>query len=423
MAAARVPRPWISEAGGIFGGRVGITKPLGREIDVVRDRVRYQLLVAFAAYITLGSQDGALGVLLPSLQRHYGLTPRTVSVLFLFSTAGYLLGAPASGLLIGRLGWRRYLMLGGGALVAGMGSIALVPPWLAVLLALVVVGAGVSVIDAGLNAYVTGLPDNTARLNYLHAGYGAGAMIGPLLASGVLAASGRWNWVYGLIAAGYALSFLGFAIVFGAQRVGEPARRPPLEVRNSNPLIASLRLPSVWLAASLLFVYVGVEFSTGSWTYSILTVGRGQSPLVSGWLVSGYWTGLMLGRIGFGRVPRRYGRARLIRACLAGVFVGLLTLWLAPGLVFAGIGLVVMGVSLGPIYPTTIASVPSLVPERLLPSAVGILSSLGAMGAAIFPWLAGMVAGSASLGSVLPFVLAWTIVMAGLGVAVHRIGS
>jgi len=57
-------------------------------------------------------------------------------------------------------------------------------------------GFGVGIIDAGLNAYIAGLPDNTAPLNYLHAFYGVGALRGPVIASAILAIGLGWNFVY-----------------------------------------------------------------------------------------------------------------------------------------------------------------------------------------------------------------------------------
>jgi fucose permease len=83
-----------------------------------------QIGVAFAALMFIGTNDGAVGVLLPSLQDHYILDKRTVSFLFFAGTCGYLMAAFSSGLLVEWLGRRLFLTLGGAALFIGMVTIA-----------------------------------------------------------------------------------------------------------------------------------------------------------------------------------------------------------------------------------------------------------------------------------------------------------
>ena len=67
-------------------------------------------------------------------------------------------------------------------------------------------------------------------------------------------------------------------------------------------LRTTLRSPLVWLCAIFLLIYVGVEVSLGAWSFSLLTGGRGIATLQAGWMVSGYWFGLTLGRFILARV-------------------------------------------------------------------------------------------------------------------------
>jgi fucose permease len=367
-----------------------------------------QLAVAFGAFVFIGTQDGAVGVLLPSLQAHYALTKGTVSVMFFASTIGYLLAALSTGLLVDRLRWRAFLTLGGIAAVSGAGTIATVPAWAIVLLALVSTGFGIGVIDAGLNAYIASLPDNAAPLNYLHACYGMGALLGPLLASSILAGGWAWNRVYVVLASAALVFVAGFALIFRAPRPVEP----PRESRAREPLLSAvIALPIVWLGACFLLLYVGLEVSLGSWMFSLLTEDRGAPTLLAGSFVSAYWAGLMLGRLLLGSVTRRLGNVAMIQLCLAGVVVGVLLLWLVPLAWIDAAALVLIGFSLGPIFPTTIAFMSQLVPARLLPSAIGLMASLGAAGASLFPWLAGMLADRAGIWIILPFALGLTALL------------
>jgi fucose permease len=362
--------------------------------------------LAFGAFIAIGLNDGGTGVLLPSLQAQYQVDKATISLLFLAGSAGYLGAAFMSGLLVEWLGLRRFLLLGALACLLGTGLLSTAPPFVAVLLALIGLGFGVAILDAGLNAYIAGLPGAAPLLNYLHAFYGAGALLGPLVASAILAAAWGWSRVY-LVWAAVSLSLLaGIAVIF--QR---PAAPPAAE--GPNVLLAALRQRAVGLAALFLMLYVGSEVSLGSWSYSFLTEERHLADLPAGWAVSGFWLGLTLGRLILGRLADRLGQARLIQGCLAGLAAGVLLVWLAPAGALAALGLVLAGFSLGPIYPTSIALLATLVPARLLPSAVGFVASAGSVGAAFFPWLAGNLAARFGLWILLPYVLALSVALLG----------
>ena len=158
--------------------------------------LRTQIGLAFFAFILIGSNDGALGVLIPSIQAHYSVNKATVALLFLSATLGYLVAAFNSGLLVEKLGNRRFLILGVTAFLLSAVTLSLMPPFLVLLLILLPLGFGIATLDAGLNAYIAGFPRNTALLNYLHAFYGTGALLGPIVASTILAIGLGWNSVY-----------------------------------------------------------------------------------------------------------------------------------------------------------------------------------------------------------------------------------
>jgi len=163
-----------------------------RGIDAKRLRfAQLQVGLAFSAFILIGANDGALGVLIPSMRLHYGVDIATIGLLFLFQTIGYLIAAFNSGLLVEKLGNRRFLVLGVASFLLGVGALSLMPSFVIVLIMMLPLGFGVAIIDAGLNIYIASMPRNAALLNYLHAFYGTGALLGPVIASAFLAM--RWG--------------------------------------------------------------------------------------------------------------------------------------------------------------------------------------------------------------------------------------
>ncbi len=388
-----------------------------RESATVADSLpalpRGPITLAFATTLVIGASDGATGVLLPSLQRYYGVGKGTISLLFLATVIGYLTASFTSGTVADRLGHRRALALGAVALAVGAASVSVHPPLIAVLIAALVSGFGFGTLDVGINVYIAAFPHSAGLLNYLHAFYGGGALLGPLIASGVLANGQPWNRMYLLwMAAGIAL-LVGFLRLFPVATPTAPAR-DAIPDAEGNVFRAALRLRVVQFGALFLLFYVGVEVTLGSWAYSFLTEVRHGNPLHSGWVTSGYWLGLTLGRLVAATIATRFtfDNVRLIRYCLVGVFAGVLLVWLAPISAATVIGLLVVGFSLGPIFPTTISLLPALVPGRLVQSAVGFLAGTGSAGAALFPWIAGVIAQTAGLGSLMPYLVTLTGAMA-----------
>src|SRR5881392_2411852 len=102
--------------------------------------LRTQIGLAFFAYILIGSNDGALGVLIPSIQAHYSVNKATVALLFLSATLGYLVAAFNSGLLVEKLGNRRFLILGVVSFLLGVGTLSLMPQFMVILIMMLPLG-------------------------------------------------------------------------------------------------------------------------------------------------------------------------------------------------------------------------------------------------------------------------------------------
>ncbi len=369
---------------------------------------RQQIVLAYVAFVLIGAHDGAIGALLPSMRADYRLAAAIVALLFVSQTIGYLLVSFNMGGFIARLGIRRFLAGGTLLFTVGTGVVALHPPqWVGVLLAGIFIGSGLATLDAGLNAYLASVPNNGAALNYLHACYGGGALLGPLVATGLLTLHAPWNATYAV----WALSGVGIALsLWSILRV--PVGVPTTDAQEVR-VVAPWRLRFVASGALFLLVYVGLEASLGSWGFSVLHEARAVPLLTAGWVISSYWGGLTLGRIILARRVGRVGEARMITECLIGTGVGIALAVLIPNGVGTSIALPIIGFFLGPIFPTMIALASQRIPARMLAGSIGFLTSLGITGSALVPWLAGNVIGRAGLGALFPFAL---VLMVPLGI-------
>src|SRR5579872_2175060 len=93
------------------------------------------LVVAFFGFVLVGISGGAAGVLLPSLSAFYHVDNAVIGLLFILSSTGYFLAALNGGLLVERLGLRRFLLLGTVIVAIGVFGFSLEPPFALALVA------------------------------------------------------------------------------------------------------------------------------------------------------------------------------------------------------------------------------------------------------------------------------------------------
>ncbi|MFD7654133.1 MFS transporter [Actinosynnema sp. NPDC059797] len=363
--------------------------------------------LAYATFALIGLGTGAGGVLLVEQMDDYGVDRATIGLTFFTASAGFMVAGATAGALLHRFGYRATLVAGG-ALYTLTALVTAARPAFAVLVLLqLAIGYAAGLLESALNARLASLPGATALLNRLHAFFGVGALLGPVLATRVLAHA-PWPAVWLVLGLASAPLVAGFLVAHPGPAPGTSRERVP-----GGLAAAALRQPGVLLGAVLLTVYVGLELGVGNWAFSHLVDSRGLSDQLAGYAVGGYWLGLTLGRFLISPVAARLGLTDtgLMTACLAGVAAAAVV-WSLPGA--AVVGLALLGFFLGPVFPTTMALVPRLTTERLAPAAIGVVNAGSVVGGAALPWLAGALAQGAGAWALVPFAAALAVVQLGV---------
>lgn len=342
--------------------------------------VQLPAALAFAAFISLGLPDGVLGVAWPSIRGAFRLPLDALGILIAVTTVGYLAASFCGGAILRRLPIGSLLALSTAAASAALLGVAIAPGWPMILTCGVLAGLGGGAVDAGLNAY--GARHFSARtLNWLHACFGLGATIGPLVATAVLGTGLDWRWSYALVgSAQLLLAATFFATRHRWQGAAEPdaAAHPALTA----PILDTLRRLPAWLGMASFFVYSGVELAVAQWSFTLLTLGRDIPATTAGLFVSLYWGSLMAGRVLFGAIADRLPLAPAIRACVAASILGAALLWLGSTAAASLLGLMVIGFALAPIFASLISLTPRRVGAAHADSAIGFQIAAAALGGA-----------------------------------------
>ncbi|PCH38265.1 MFS general substrate transporter [Wolfiporia cocos MD-104 SS10] len=362
-------------------------------------------------YFLEGWNDGSLGPLLPRLQSHYKIGFDVISLLFVFMALGFIGGAMANVYLNHYIGFGKVVVLGATLQLVGYIMIAPGGPFPVMCAGVTFAGFGIAMQMAQANGFVGSLSGNTRlKFGILHSCYGLGAFVSPLVATH-FASAPHWSYHY-LIAACIAVSnVVILASVFRFRNqddVMAEAGEAPTEIStsssNDNLYHQILRLKEVHLLSLFCLIYVGVEVSIGGWIVTFIEDKRGGGSS-AGYISSGFFGGLMLGRIVLMWLNHKLGeRWSIIVYGL--VVIGLeITVWVVPSLVENAVAVAVVGLLLGPMYPIMMNHSTSILPKWLRTGSMGYIAGIGQTGSAVLPLLTGVLASKLGIGAMQPLVI------------------
>lgn len=345
-------------------------------------RRRSVLLVAFAAFVMLGLADGSLGVAWPSMRSTFGRGVSELGALLAIASVGYLTASTAYGRIHARLGTGAALGTGCTLMAAGMLGIAGAPVWSVIALSAVLLGIGGGLVDSGMNAHAA-LEFDLRSINLLHASFGVGATLGPVLITISLTAGTTWRGGY----AAMALAQAAMALAIWRSRSRWTSRPPQADDDRK----VTVRRARVVLLLALFFVYTGAEVGVGQWAYTLLNEGRGMSTAVAGGWVAGYWAGLTVGRFLVSAVGNRVSPSHTLNASVVTALIGVGLLWWDPA--GAGfVGLPVAGIGFAAIFPTLVSLTPPRIGRDRSTRMVGYQLAAANLGVASIPWALGLLA-------------------------------
>lgn len=362
------------------------------------------LLLAYLAFVSLGLPDGLIGVGWPSIRADFGVPTEAVGLVLTAGTAGYLTSSVLAGFTLARLGvgW----LLAGSTLLASLAltGYALTPGLALMVGCALVLGLGSGAIDSGLNAYAAGA-FGPRHMNWMHAFFGLGVALGPLIMTGALSAGLSWRWGYGLVATAQLALAAAFALTVRAWRDRAPAREPAGAAAGAAPAAPpaatsvreTLRLPAVWIGALAFAVYVAIEVAAGLWAFLLLTEGRGLGAAVAGVCVSGYWGSLFVGRVVQGVVAERLGAGLVLRGSLLGMAVGAVLIAVPAPAWLAVVGLFVVGFAAAPVFPLLTLTTVDRVGAAHADRTIGLQIAAAGLGGALVPAGIGVLLGNTSV--------------------------
>lgn len=354
------------------------------------------LVLAALGFVSLGLPEGMLGVAWPSIRAAFDLPLDALGLLIATFAAGYFAASAVSGRVIGHFGIGSVLAISCGLTGTCLIGYAISASWSAMVALAAFLGLGAGTIDGGLNTYAA-MAYGPRTLNWMHAAFGLGAAVGPLIMTAILSAGLAWNIGYAVIAIAQLGLATGYSLTRRQYGSSSAGRSEPVErQRARGSMRGLLRQPALWLSLGLFFVYVGMEAGTGQWSFSLFTLSRDMAAVLAGALVSAYWASLTIGRVVFGALVPGFGSERLLRGCMLAAILAAGLLW-ANIPVVSWLAVVMLGLSFAPIFPVLIAETPARLGRAQAANAIGLQVAAAVAGGAVLPGLLGVLAARLSL--------------------------
>ena len=362
---------------------------------------KYRILAACLMNFCGGLSDSGPGALIPYLEKEYHIGYAVVSLIFVTNAIGFLSAVSLTNALQARLGRAKAYVVAEVTLTVAYTMLSCRPPFPVVVVAFFFIGLGFAFNLALNNVFCASFANSTTTLGFLHGAYGIGGTLGPLMATALVTHARPWSSFYFIT---LAVTLVNLSLAFFTFRTYEldtpSAAHQPLRPTNSNPagskrtqLKNALANRTTILGACFIFAYQGAEVSISGWVISFLINYRHSSPARVGYVTSGFWGGITLGRFALSHPADRFvGKRRSTIILTVGALLFQLLVWLVPNVVGEAVAVSLVGLLLGPVYPLAMAVLSQLIPRESQLSSLSAVSALGSSGGAVAPFFTGLLA-------------------------------
>ena len=341
------------------------------------------LIVIYVAFIGLGVPDSLIGSAWPAIHTELGIPVEMVSVLTFLISGCTVLSSMFSTRILNKLGTAKVTAFSTAMTALSLLGFSLVPSfWFMIPLA-IVLGLGAGAIDSGLNNYVA-LHCKASHMNFLHCFYGVGVSLSPYIMSQAFSNVG---WRGGYRYAFYVQFAIALLLIFSV----------PLWKKNSSTqetdeesgvtlsiaeMIKKSEVRQVWI---IMLMTNAIEYACGVWGSTYLVEEKGFEIEHGALALTVYYVGMSIGRFVSGLLANKIKTwKRIFIGCV--ILAPAIVIMLLPlNGVFAVVGLFLIGLGNGSIYPNMIHLTPHNFGKEVSQSIMGSQIAFAYIGVMLAP--------------------------------------
>lgn len=354
----------------------------------IENRFRFLFAAMLANFMLFGISLTIIGATLPKIIREFQWSYTTTGVVLSAGSIGFFISTFLSGILLQKFGPKQIVVTGLVLQAVGLSLFAARPLVIFNLLLIFMIGLGQGGTEVVTNFVVLRIERSgqSRLMNLMHAAFSVGAIIGPFVVGTFMSAGLDWKTIYRILALVAAL-MAGTLSLLPFSRLGKESTKSGEKPR----IVKLLKQPLLILCFLILLLYVGTELGVSSWVAEYNVKILGTSASTGAFMVSVFWMGILIGRLGvsFGYRGNRQAELLLILAitCTAALFFSVLVK--VP--LIAGVGFFLTGLGYSAIYPVVMALVGQYF-NHGQSIAIGFVSTGGGIGSFAFPFLMAVIA-------------------------------
>ena len=335
------------------------------------------LLIIYLIFISLGLPDSLIGASWPALSQSLEISESMQGVLTLIIAFCTVISSFLTIKLVKYLRVKGVVILSILLTALGLVCISYSPSFLYLCLSAIPLGLGAGAIDSTLNNYVA-LHYKAIHLNWLHAFWGVGAMISPLIVGVFLTDLNGWR------KGALCLAIIQFSIclvtiltspIWSLAQKDFDKRKPIEQEKESTVTLGffkSFTIKGVMFAIVAFFSYIAIEQLCGLWFSSMVVFNLGVKESDAANWVSLFYLGIMIGRFVSGIVSLKVKDKNMIRIGEGILVVGIILMMFYFYIPILPVGLFLVGLGCAPIYPAIIHATPDRFTKELSQNVMSI---------------------------------------------------
>lgn len=369
------------------------------------------LVFIYIFYIGLGVPDSLLGAAWPAIYSELSVPVSYASFISSIISCGTVFSSLFSTRVIAKLGTPRVTVLSTSLTAIALLGFSCSHNSLWLCICGIPLGIGAGSIDTALNNYVA-LHYTSMQINFLHCFYGVGVTVSPYLMS--LALSDNMNW-----RGGYRTVFFIQLTIAALSVISLPIWKkvkqalPQEEPIRVLSLSQMLRRRKIWASCGVFLGISSLESTCLIWGSTYLSESVGMSADVAAALITFYFIGMTVGRLLSGLLTIKYSDWQIIFSGQAVIFVAIILLLMQTNAIITALGLFLIGLGNGPIFPNITHLTPGLYSKETSQSIIGIEMAFSNLSIMLTPILFGVVTTYTGVAIFPKFLLIMFLIMIG----------
>ena len=363
----------------------------------------FLLIVIYIAFIGLGVPDSLIGSAWPAIHAELNIPVEAVSVITFIISGCTVLSSMFSAKILNKVGTSKVTAFSTAMTAMALLGFSVAPSFWVMIPLAVVLGLGAGAIDSGLNNYVA-LHCKASHMNFLHCFYGVGVSLSPYLMSRAL---GDIGWRGGYRYAFYVQLAITILLIVSLPMWKKTSSSEDAEEEKDVTLTLSqmAKRGDVRLVWVIMLATNAIEYACGVWGSTYLVEHKGFGAEHGALALTIYYVGMSIGRFVSGLLSNKISTWKRIGIGAVILAPAIAVMLLPLSGVATVIGLFLVGLGNGSIYPNMIHLTPHNFGKELSQSIMGSQIAFAYIGVMLAPPMVSLISGIFGIG-VYPILLA-----------------